>query len=781
MGSYADVLRTTIENVRRDRLRTPVKVLIENLSNLRKVFLQIPENFRFFKEFIQNADDKESRRIVFKIFKDKIIVLNDGEPFSKEDTESICFHGISFKSPETSIGFLGLGFKTVFYISDRVQIITRKGEEHFSFAFDKKRSLKEFMEFKNKEYEELSPNFKEKFERYKGEIYKIFPIVEDGTKYVRELGDFNVMFIITLRNGQVYEKILSWVKERENLNPRILLFLNNLEEIVIEAYDEKGKLILKRRIKKEVNTVNTFQNTFICRLLDERNGEVEKAKYLLFKEQYEIPSDIIEKERELLEIYRREKIKRREIYLVFRINTESEKWLMKEDKATLHILPYSLVPLKELSIGGLHFIPGGDFLPDTSRTRVIIECEWNKLILEKLQEKIVDVIENVFKKDNRFKLNFIPILWHNVYWYEGFGKLLREYLLDEIKKYIENKNVFLTIDEEWVSKDKVVKVPQELINILGDRIKTVIEDKKILHPNFELPKELEKEIILEPISIFSYLKDYFEKLVKEFENLSPKEKVNVILWLSNLYSKYLRKYSDKKEVKELLRILEGLKFESKDGLIMPIGDLFLPSEISRYPHLEKIVRYLKEKLGSSFTYFAETSEDKKVTYNFLNIEFLKHIINETEEIKEFLWIISKDSDVEKLLRAIKENLSYNITMLYLKKEFVGKNIRFVCPSFPIDIKMIINGDEYYIEVKATKEDKFIITMNELSFLEEKAPLSRLFLIKYQYDDWFIKYGPEYAKIYEIDIEKLRETIHKLEVKYTSELGRKECTLEEIMK
>ena len=46
-------------------------------------------------------------------------------------------------------------------------------------------------------------------------------------------------------------------------------------------------------------------------------------------------------------------------------------------------------------------------------------------------------------------------------------------------------------------------------------------------------------------------------------------------------------------------------------------------------------------------------------------------------------------------------------MLYLKKEFVGKNIRFMCPSPPVDIKMIINGDEYYIEVKATNGDTYL--------------------------------------------------------------------------
>jgi len=82
-------------------------------------------------EFIQNADDAESKCIKIEIIEDYIKIFNDGKSFSKEDVESICKVGRSSKTPKDYIGYLGVGFKAIFLISDCPEI--HSGSYHFKF------------------------------------------------------------------------------------------------------------------------------------------------------------------------------------------------------------------------------------------------------------------------------------------------------------------------------------------------------------------------------------------------------------------------------------------------------------------------------------------------------------------------------------------------------------------------------------------------------------------------------------------------------------------------
>ena len=773
--SYVYALKSVINKIRDDRLSISVGSLIELLGGLAMIRMEIPEAFRFFKEFIQNADDKGSNSIVFKIFKDKIIVLNDGKPFDENDVESICRFRLSFKSPETSIGFLGLGFKTVFYISDKVRIITRKDKEYFSFSLDKEKAQKEFYK---KVSTKIPQNLKEEFERVKHHIYKIYPIIEDeiSEKDKNQLNEkFNVMFVIMLKNSDIAEKAWNWVKDKTNLNPRILLFLNHLKEIRIEYYEgnteekQKGE---RKLLKKKIGECNGF-------IIYEISDDSEKLEYLVFKKTYNIDGRRIAKEKDLLKDYKRDEVKQRNIYLVFRVNTKNNgKWLQPEEKATLHVLPYSLIPLRESPLSNLKFIPGGDFLANVSRDKIILmDCEWNKIILEELYKTIEHLIENVFKKYKKFKYNFLKILWHRTDYIPYGYEELRELLLNPIRKYIEKKEVFLTKDGKWVSMDKVVKVEPILRKILGNKIKDVIKDKEILHEDFEVPEEIEERIRLDFKDVAQYLREWFKDIVGKFDKLSLKEKRGVLCILSRLYKEYLQKYKSKRKeyeekIEELLNILRReLKFNCKyvdpnsgswRECIDSIGNLFLPSyelpgylNLSGYPILEKIVNELVKELGRQFTLYAQQAGGQKVQYKFLNLNpLLQDLENKEEkdkflnEVKELLRDISKEKDLKhkkEVQQFIKENLSYNIAMLYLKRRS-SEYIQFIIPSPSLDIIMRL---EHYIEVKSTSGNTITITSGEYSFLMRNKDKSIVLIVKYEYDDWGFKYDPSYIHIYEI--------------------------------
>ena len=91
-------------------------------------------------EFIQNADDARSKSMKIEIDKGSIKVFNSGNQFSQKDIESICKVGRSSKTPEHYIGYLGVGFKSVFLISNCPQIYS--GD--YKFKFDKERCMSNY-------------------------------------------------------------------------------------------------------------------------------------------------------------------------------------------------------------------------------------------------------------------------------------------------------------------------------------------------------------------------------------------------------------------------------------------------------------------------------------------------------------------------------------------------------------------------------------------------------------------------------------------------------------
>jgi len=87
---------------------------------------------RVFYELIQNADDcKSSKFHAFEKNKD-IYFFNNGSPFTVADLESICRSAFSTKQRGLSIGYRGIGFKSVSAVCSKVSLISGELEVHFS-------------------------------------------------------------------------------------------------------------------------------------------------------------------------------------------------------------------------------------------------------------------------------------------------------------------------------------------------------------------------------------------------------------------------------------------------------------------------------------------------------------------------------------------------------------------------------------------------------------------------------------------------------------------------
>lgn len=123
------------EIIRNDLIEEAVSSpnLLSDLAGLEKY---IAESYvaRSFIELLQNADDACATKFLIKRAGEHLIVANDGRPFSCQDMEALCRSAASKKEKETSIGFRGIGFKSVVGFARTIHLIS--GELEITFCRD---------------------------------------------------------------------------------------------------------------------------------------------------------------------------------------------------------------------------------------------------------------------------------------------------------------------------------------------------------------------------------------------------------------------------------------------------------------------------------------------------------------------------------------------------------------------------------------------------------------------------------------------------------------------
>ena len=96
-----------------DDLRNLLRLVTESIYS---------DDIHYALELIQNAEDEGATLLSFRVTSTHVIAYNDGEPFDERDVEAICSVETGFK--RNKIGFFGIGFKSVFNITDAPQIVS---------------------------------------------------------------------------------------------------------------------------------------------------------------------------------------------------------------------------------------------------------------------------------------------------------------------------------------------------------------------------------------------------------------------------------------------------------------------------------------------------------------------------------------------------------------------------------------------------------------------------------------------------------------------------------
>ena len=105
--------------------------LLADIANLERY---VAESYsgRSFIEMLQNADDARAQRFCVILIGDFIICANDGIPFTENDFRALCRSASSGKKRGETIGYRGIGFKSVVGIANEVHLFSGNLEATFS-------------------------------------------------------------------------------------------------------------------------------------------------------------------------------------------------------------------------------------------------------------------------------------------------------------------------------------------------------------------------------------------------------------------------------------------------------------------------------------------------------------------------------------------------------------------------------------------------------------------------------------------------------------------------
>jgi hypothetical protein len=262
------------------------------------------EKIHYALELIQNAEDEGSSSIIFIFSDENTAVINNGRPFNEGDVWGIC--SVQPGRKKNKIGFFGIGFKSVFNITENPQIIS----SNFNFEIE----------------DYIYPRPKSSIPR------------ELASYYAEDKG---AIFVLP------YSPELPTPRELiENFNlidDKILLFLENIKELKFIDNSKKTGW----EIKKE------FEDPSRVSLIDTRTNE--KTNWRVFHRNLKVLDENVVPEG-------KEGIKETRITIAFPSENTVREVIKKSG------VVYCYLPTKQRA--DLPFLIQADFLPTIGRERI---------------------------------------------------------------------------------------------------------------------------------------------------------------------------------------------------------------------------------------------------------------------------------------------------------------------------------------------------------------------------------------------------------------------------
>lgn len=458
-ASKRRVAMDKITEIRQDILSSKDERIWEDFINetntiADKVFTS---STHYLMEFIQNAEDAGRRRndnvdgrMDIYLSQERIKIEHNGKPFSKDDVDSIC--GVrSRKDPgKGDIGYLGIGFKSVFKITDQPQIYS--GD--YSFKFDKNRCEEEWDFEVPWKIIPFSANPSESIDR--GKTTFIIPFRDEGGPDYRETRD-----------------------ELEQIGVHVFLFLDWLKVIRIvneetgeERYIEHTQQTRERIWESENHTSGVKDEE---KEVSERIERIESQftennqvhRFIVFKGIFGVP-DEVRMDEETVNADRGS-VTKREISIAFPLDETRNLNLELPGKMRRGL--YSFLPLEEAETG-TKFLIQGDFIVQPGREDMLWQAEWNKWMVEKVEEVAEQALDYFQTNPDRevWRRQYIPMFEFEKVEGDVYSELIEPILREGIEKKTDRSELVLPClcCEDNITIDQAVKLTGDVAKFYED-------------------------------------------------------------------------------------------------------------------------------------------------------------------------------------------------------------------------------------------------------------------------------------------------------------------------
>ncbi|MEM3622097.1 MAG: hypothetical protein QXU33_05875 [Candidatus Methanomethyliaceae archaeon] len=362
-------------------------------------------------ELLQNADDVGANTAVIEMTDEGIFFSHNGCDFNEAHLRALCDVGETTKKPGVQIGFMGIGFKSVFKISDNPQVFS--GPYRFYFTRE----------------EAIIPRWLDEIpQEVKGRLQKGF-----------------TTFFLPYRKNFPNETI-AFLKETvlTKLEPICLVFLKNIEEIKIKCHTNTRVL---RTAKGAHNNESIYKKSVsVTEIMD---GKERTFNYLIFNKTLEVPEHV--------KCDNRAKDSGRASLTttVATIAFSMQEGSVKPEKYKL----YTFLPTPFET--GLRFAVNCDFLLNTQRTEIDFVSGWNIWLLESIGNFLEEIVQE-FLRDEKQKLSFYDVLPRRGEVSERLFTKIAEPLIEYMK---DNPSV-ITSDGDLAKPTEVVLASEEVQKII---------------------------------------------------------------------------------------------------------------------------------------------------------------------------------------------------------------------------------------------------------------------------------------------------------------------------
>ncbi|MBI4294976.1 MAG: hypothetical protein HY669_02270 [Chloroflexi bacterium] len=402
----------------------------------------------FILELIQNAEDaglglKSQGVFEIRINKDRVKVTHNGQPFSEENVKALCGIRSSKKPEKGTLGYLGIGFKSVFKVTDRPEIYSNG----FQFKFDRN------------DWSDPS-----------SAPWHVMPIWIDQPSEAVDTA--RTTFIIPFREASYYSGLR---EEVQKLRTELYLFLNWLKKIDISDEVSGWNTTLENKGESEEGITTVEHGT-------------QQQRFKFFRRSIEVPNWV--KQDRLTQEYRAN-VTKREIAIAFALDEKGD--LNPSFAGAMYGGVYSFLPLGEAK-SGAKFPIQADFLVQPGRDAINYEAKWNHWLLEEVANLCKEAIA-YFKKHDKWKYQFFPAFDFTKSPGEPYDKLFGPKLIEPIEKFLNDRDSAPTKDGGWVKPKQVVRLTEdheaaknlvamgilkedEIAPVLGDQ-----PDLKLVHPD----------------------------------------------------------------------------------------------------------------------------------------------------------------------------------------------------------------------------------------------------------------------------------------------------------